>query len=154
MNRFVDQHLPADGSWSHYYESWFAPRGGYGDIGIAGAANGTRYNLPTPDDKDYNLTEEQRKQIYDWALADEYQKEYTAEGKSYPYLCKMAERWSHAGRGSDSEARLQVANRIAPKYKTAAMQQKVKNYLEGNGYFIQWNLKDADVEASSDASAE
>lgn len=149
MNRFVDQVLPTDGSWSQYYQSWFAPRGGYGDIGIVGAANGTTYNLPRPDQKGYNLSEEKRKEIYDWALADEYEKEFTAEGKSYPYLCKMAERWSHGGRGSVDEARDEVANRIAPKYTSAAMQQKVRSYLEGNGYFIEWNLKDGNLSASS-----
>lgn len=149
MNRFVDQILPADGSWSQYYQSWFAPRGGYGDIGIVGAANGTTYDLPRPDQEGYNLSEEQRKKIYDWALADEYEKEYTAEGKSYPYLCKMAERWSHAGRGSVDEARSEVADRIAPKYTSAAMQQKVRSYLEGNGYFIDWNLKDGSLSGSS-----
>lgn len=141
MNRFASKILPTDSTWSAYYNSWFAPRGGYGDVGIVGAANGKTYNLPTPNDSDYNLTENQRKQVYDWALADEYLKEYTAEGKSYSYLCKMAERWSNADRGTSTAAREKFADRIAPKYKTSGLQQKVRAYLEGTGYWIQWNLK-------------
>jgi hypothetical protein len=54
----------------------------------------------------------------------------------------MGDRYSHAGRGSESDARSAVAARIAPKYESGAMQQKVKSYIASNGYFILWDLKD------------
>lgn len=141
-NEFADKIIPED--WSPYYNSWFGASGGYGDVGIVGAARGKVHQLPTPEDAGYNLTEDQRKQIYDWAIADEYLKEYVAEGKSYSYLCKIAERYAQNGirGGSPSAARSNFSERIAPKYTSASMQQKVKNYISSNGYFIQWNLKD------------
>ena len=136
--------------WSPYYLSWlpsngFNPlpnSGGNTNAGIVGAARGKAYNLPKPTDPGYSLTEAQRKEIYDWAIADEHLKEYVAEGKSYSYLCKMAERYSNAGRGEQSAARDSVIKRIAPKYPSSAAQQRVRSSISGNGYFIQWDLKD------------
>jgi hypothetical protein len=131
--------LPA--GFSPAYASWFGRSGGYGNNGIVGAARGTVHQLPTSPAA-AGVSEDKLKQMYDWALADEYLKEYVAEGKSYSYLCKMAERWSQAGRGSLAEACDSVASRIAPKYPTAADQAKVRSYISSNGYFIQWDLKD------------
>ena len=136
--------------WSPYYLSWlpsngFNPlpnSGGNTNAGIVGAARGKAYNLPKPTDPGYSLTEAQRKEIYDWAIADEHLKEYVAEGKSYSYLCKMAERYSNAGRGEQSAARDSIIKRIAPKYPSSAAQQRVRSSISGNGYFIQWDLKD------------
>ena len=125
--------------WSQYYTSWFGGNGGYGDVGIVGAARGTVYDLPTPADDGYALTETQRRQVYDWAIAREHTKEYVAEGKSYSYLCKMAERYSNGGRGDKATARQQVADIIVPKYP-ADLQPKVRSSLQNQGYFIQWNL--------------
>lgn len=127
--------------WSQYYRSWFGNSGGYGNIGIVGTARGIVYDLPTSPAA-AGLTADQLKERYDWALADEHAKEYLAEGKSYSYLCKMAERYSHGGRGAIASACDSVARRIAPKYPTAAQQTKVRSYLSANGYFIQWDLKD------------
>lgn len=140
-NEFADKVL--DESWSTYYSSWFGDNGGYGNVGIVGAARGTTYDLPTPEDDDYNLTEDERKQIYDWALADEYLKEFVAEGKSYGYMCKIADRYADPAYrgGSEEAARDSFAARIAPKYTETATQQKVKNYIQSNGYFIVWNLE-------------
>ncbi|MBO7141263.1 MAG: hypothetical protein J6W19_11895 [Prevotella sp.] len=83
----------------------------------------------------------QLKQRYDWAIADEYLKEYLAEGKAYSYLCKIADRWSNAGRGDRSTACDSVIARIAPKYP-AAIQGKVRTSITNDGYFIRWDLKD------------
>ena len=146
LNRGITSRFPSntlsDSTWCQYYASWFAPRGGYGNAGIVGAAAGTVHKLPKPTDPNYSLTEAQRKEIYDWAIADEHLKEYVAEGKSYSYLCKMAERYSNAGRGDQSAARDSLIKRIIPKYTTVAAQQKVRSSISGNGYFIQWDLKD------------
>lgn len=140
-NRFVNKVLSDD--WSEYYNSWFCDNGGYGDVGIVGCVRGTTYDLPTPEDDDYNLTEDERKQIYDWALADEYLKEYVAEGKSYSYLCKIAERYANSiyRSGSQEAARDSFAARITPKYEGTSTQAKVQNYIQTNGYFIDWNLE-------------
>ena len=145
-NAVVDRAGASEGTalpdgWSKKYASWFGGNGGYGNCGIVGAARGTTYDLPT-DPATAGMTADQLKQRYDWALADEYLKEFVAEGKSYSYLCKMGDRYSHAGRGTEADARSAIANRIAPKYQAGAMQQKVKNFITSNGYFIQWDLKD------------
>lgn len=132
--------LPAD--WSQAYSSWFGRSGGYGNNGIVGAARGTVHQLPVSP-AEAGVTTDELKKMYDWAIADEYLKEYVAEGKSYSYLCKMAERWSQAGRGTAADARTAVADRIAPKYSSAAAQSKVRSYISANGYFIQWDLKGA-----------
>ena len=148
-NSFADrdkarEELPAN--FSPYYRSWFGSSGGYGNCGIVGAARGTYYDLPVTlaeaQSKGVASNDLELKRLYDWALADEYLKEYVCEGKSYSYLCKMGDRYSHAGRGSESDARSAVAARIAPKYESGAMQQKVKSYIASNGYFILWDLKD------------
>jgi hypothetical protein len=150
-NRFPDKKLPEDQDyWYPKYSTWLGgdtpssstptsnPRG-TGNQGIAGAANGTLHALPLP--QETNLTEMQLKQMYDWAIADEYIKEYLAEGKAYSYLCKMADRWSNAGRGDRSAACDSVIARIAPKY-SAATQAKVRSSITTDGYFIRWDLKD------------
>ncbi|MCD7710175.1 MAG: hypothetical protein LUI04_02320 [Porphyromonadaceae bacterium] len=121
--------VPVDEGWSELYNVWFGSSGGYGDVGIVGCVMGTEYDLPTPDDDDYSLTEEERIRLYDLALADEYLKEYTGEGKSYSYLCKMAARYN------DPDI---VADRVAPKYPEG-MQGKVRGSIETN-YFIDWDL--------------
>ena len=140
-NRFSGN-VVDDDSWSVYYSSWLAPRGGYGHTGIVGSAAGRIHQLPKPTDEGYNLTEEERRQIYDWAIADEHMKEYVAEGKSYSYLCKMAERWSHGGRGEQSSACDSIISRVTPKFITDFARQKAANSIRASGYFIQWDLKD------------
>ena len=78
---------------------------------------------------------------YDWALADENIKEYVAEGKSYGYLCKIAERYSNPAyrNGNKKEACDSVAKRIVPKYP-ASKQAHVNSSIKG-GYFVNWDLQ-------------
>ncbi len=121
--------LPA--SWSPYYASWFAPNGGYGDIGIVGCVRGKNHQLPKPTDTGYNITETERKKLYDLALADEYLLEFTGEGKSYSYLAKMAQRYG--------EAKI-VADRVCPKYPIAK-QAAIRANIEAGGYWVNWDLK-------------
>ncbi len=121
--------LPA--SWSPLYASWFAPNGGYGDIGMVGCVRGTNHLLSKPTDVGYNLTEAQRIEQYDLALADEYLLEYTGEGKSYSYLAKMAERYG--------DAKI-VADRVCPKYP-AGKQAAIRANIEAGGYWVKWDLK-------------
>lgn len=150
-NRFPDHVLPDDTEyWYPKYASWIGGGGfdlsnpnyaarGSANTGIAGAARGTMHDLPLPEET--NLTEEQLKEMYDWAIADEYLKEYLAEGKAYSYLCKMADRWSNGGRGNRAAACDSVIARIAPKYP-AGTQSKVSRSINTDGYFIKWDLKD------------
>ena len=161
LNALVDHKLPE--SWNQNYDTWFGfaqtlknadgankTQGGYGNIGIVGAMRGTEYDLPTVDDqgiityKGQQITEAERRQIVDWALADEYSKEFVAEGKSYSYLCKIGERYANAVRGGNAtQARSEFASRIAPNHKSNS--GKVTSYQDGVsdlGYFIKWNLKD------------
>ena len=136
--------------WSPYYGTWFGSAGGYGDAGIAGVANGTLYDkVKISTDADgvttytlngTELSAEQVKEYIDWCLAEEASKEYVAEGRAYGYLCKMAERYSHAGRGTHITAADKMADIITPKY-TAVKAAKVRSSLEAK-YFINWNLKD------------
>ena len=90
------------------------------------------------------ITETERREIFDWALADEYLKEFVAEGKSYSFLCKIGERYANAVRGNDvAGARANFASRIAPNHRRAG--GKVAGYNDGIsdlGYFIKWDLKD------------
>ena len=149
-NEFPGRNLnDAAPSWDSRYSSWFGTNGGYGDVGIVGMVKGTEHNLPVEDENNpgqfvytddegnviRTVTEEERKKLYDLALADEYLLEYTGEGKSYSYLVKMAERYRNQG---DAQADTIVSNRIAPKYPDGA-QAKVRASLAGN-YFIDWDL--------------
>lgn len=154
-NRFPDHQLPADQDyWYPKYISWLSGgsyqstaessyiRRGSGNSGIVGAARGTIHPLPIPGEAAAaGLNDDQLKQMFDWAIADEYLKEYVAEGKAYSYLCKMADRWSNAGRGDRAAACDSVAKRIAPKYP-AGTQGKVRSSITSDGYFIKWDLKD------------
>ena len=136
--------LDGDLIWSTDYVEWFAASGGYGDIGIVGAARAEEYNLTTFEDYAATLPEgadmeqakldfaysEERIKEYDMALADEYLKEFTGEGKSYTYLVKMAERYG--------DYRV-IYDRVAGKY-SADKQAQVENSLKEK-YFIDWTLK-------------
>ncbi|MBQ4526184.1 MAG: hypothetical protein IJA00_09000 [Bacteroidaceae bacterium] len=142
---FPDKIMPlGEGSnWDERYLPWLANSGGYGNAGLAGAANGTMHDLPHPDDADWDsYTEDEIKKMYDWALADEHMKEYIAEGKSYSYMCKIAERYANSAyrNGNPDEARDSVAARIAPKYAPMGRQGTVENRIKSDGYFINWDL--------------
>lgn len=125
-----------------HYHSWFSGMVGYGDVGIVGCVNGTQYDLPNPDSPDYNLTEMQRREAYDWALAKESMKEYVGEGKAYPYLCKIAQRWNgDNGRGSETTAKDSVVSILAPKYASRGIAGNVSSSINTYGWFINWNLE-------------
>jgi starch-binding outer membrane protein, SusD/RagB family len=129
-NEFPDAtRLPVD--WSSYYSTWFAPNGGYGDIGIVGCVRGKNHALPKPTDADYSITEDQRQKIYDLSLLDEYLLEYTGEGKSYSYMIKMAQRYGDAK---------VIADRVCPKYPDSK-QAAVRAIIEAGGYWVSWELK-------------
>lgn len=115
--------------WAPEYITWFGEAGGYGNNGIAGSARGTHHDLKSPEEY---ANEAERIKAYDLAIADEHLLEYVAEGKSYSYLCKMAERY-------DKDPDI-VADRVAPKYAASGKDGKVRAAIQ-NGYFIQWNLE-------------
>lgn len=121
--------LPED--WNINYSSWFAPSGGYGNIGIVGCVRGQDHYLAKPSDTDYSLTEDERIRMYDMALLDEYLMEYTGEGKSYSYMIKMALRYN------DPKI---IADRVCPKYPEAK-QAEVRAAIEAGAYWVNWNLK-------------
>ena len=157
--RFPDKKMPTDDpAWDYRYDPWVsAPNGGYGNFGLAGTASGTIHELPLPTDDDWSsYTEDQLKEMYDWAIADENVKEYIAEGKSYSYMCKIAERYANSAyrSGSQEKARDSVAVRLAPKYAANGRAQKVESAIKTHGYFINWQLSEingshADEEAST-----
>lgn len=98
LNALPDKVLPED--WNQNYDSWLGntlqteeniSQSGNGNLGIAGSARGDLHTLPTVDENGIityegrTITESERREIFDWALADEYLKEYIAEGKSYSF---------------------------------------------------------------------
>ncbi|MBO4590280.1 MAG: hypothetical protein J5698_04845 [Bacteroidaceae bacterium] len=142
LNRFPggDMTLPTDSLegqpiWDPSYSNWFASSGGYGDIGIVGASRGTAYNLPSlpvdasPEEKRAFAFSPERIRAYDLALADEYLKEFTGEGKSYSYLVKMAERYD--------DYRI-IYDRVSPKYDAFHAAQVESSLREHR--FIRWKL--------------
>lgn len=146
-DEFPDKVMPlGEGSnWDERYLPWLANSGGYGNAGLAGAANATLHDLPRPGDADWDsYTEDEIKKMYDWALVDEHMKEYIAEGKSYSYMCKIAERYANSAyrNGNSDEARDSVAARVAPKYAPMGRQTVVENHIKNDGYFINWELTD------------
>lgn len=132
-NEFVERPSFIEGDtlptgWAPQYITWFGEAGGYGNNGLAGSARGDYHDLGTPEDY---TSEAERIKAYDLAIADEHLLEYVAEGKSYSYLCKMAERYNDANI---------IADRIAPKYETSGKAGKVRAALQ-SGYFINWTLE-------------
>ena len=132
--------IDGDALWSPLYYAnedvnWFAPAGGYGDIGIVGANRAKEYDLPviaedaTDAEKLAFAFDPDRIKAYDMALADEYLKEFTGEGKSYSYLVKMAERY-----GKDYQV---IFDRVKAKYDDAS---QVESSLQQK-YFIDWTLE-------------
>ena len=89
---------------------------------------GKEHNLPVEDENNpgqfvytddegnviRTVTEEERKKLYDLALADEYLLEYTGEGKSYSYLVKMAERYRNQGDAQADTSYRTVSPRNTP----------------------------------------
>jgi hypothetical protein len=103
-------------------------------LGLTGTVKGTLHDLTQLPDGGDTLAfafDEDRIKEYDLALADEFLKEFTGEGKSYSYLCKMAERY-----GKDYTV---IYDRIKGKYENTGNQQKVQSSLQQK-YFIDWNL--------------
>ena len=156
--RFPDKKMPTDDpAWDYRYDPWVsAPNGGYGNLGLAGTASGTIHELPLPTDDDWSsYTEDQLKEMYDWAIADENVKEYIAEGKSYSYMCKIAERYANSAyrNGSQEKARDSVAVRLAPKYAANGRAQKVESAIKTHGYFINWQLSEISGSKADDGTS-
>jgi hypothetical protein len=129
-NEFSDS-IQMPNTWSPHYITWFAPNGGYGDIGIVGCVRGKNHSIPKPTDAEYNTTEDERVKLYDLALLDEYLLEYTGEGKSYSYMIKMAQRYNDAAI---------IADRVCPKYPDSK-QAAIRAIIEAGGYWINWDLQ-------------
>ena len=134
-----------------YDFTWFGNNGGYGNTGLAGTmldqtsfrtSDGQLIRIDSLKWYCQDMPESERIRIYDEALAYEYIKEYIAEGKGYSYLCKIADRYDGKhGRGTADQATEIVANWIAPKYAAEGKSAKVRSYLQNNGYYIKWNLR-------------
>ncbi|MCC8172883.1 MAG: hypothetical protein LIO65_00305, partial [Odoribacter sp.] len=69
--RFVSTAALTQAGWDERYLDWFGRSNSYHNLGICGNINASQYDLPTPDDAGYDLTEEERIRIYDMALLDE-----------------------------------------------------------------------------------
>lgn len=121
-------YMPSD--WDPNYSSWWAPSGGYGDVGLVGSVRGNNHLLPEPTDAGYNLSDYERQRMYDLALADEYLLEYPGEGKAYSYLIKMAERYHEPSI---------IADRVVPKYPLAK-QAEIRSAIESGRYWVDWDL--------------
>ena len=144
-NEFADKLLPS--YWSPKYSTWFCPSGGYGDIGVASCVYGNLRDFPVrklnPVDKNsdgsgpfYNkagqeFDETARIKEYDLLIMDEALAEYAGEGRSYAYVCRMAERY-----GADA-----VVDRIADKYKGTPYYDKVRAAILNGEYWVKWDLK-------------
>lgn len=134
VNTLPKDSIDGDRMWDERYSSFFAASGGYGDLGLTGTVKGALHDLTQLPDGGDTLAfafDEDRIKEYDLALADEFLKEFTGEGKSYSYLCKMAERY-----GKDYTV---IYDRIKGKYENSGNQQKVQSSLQQK-YFIDWNL--------------
>lgn len=148
-NEFADKILPT--YWSNYYATWFSPAGGYGDIGVAGCVYGDLRDFPVRtlvktnkksdgsgpfyDSKGQEYDEQARIRQYDLLIMDEALAEYAGEGKSYAYLCRMAERYG-------AEA---VVDRIADKYKTTPYYDQVRQAILSGEYWVKWDLQADDL---------
>ncbi len=144
-NEFADKILP--NYWSSYYQSWFCPAGGYGDIGVANCVYGKLHDFPVRtlvktdktssgsgnffNSKGQEFTEEQRIQEYDLLIMDEAMNEYAFEGRAYAYICRMAERYGASA----------VVDRIAVKYEGTPYYDQVKNAILNGDYWVKWDLK-------------
>lgn len=128
-NKFANKKLPLE--WNQKYYSWFGDNGGYGDVGIVGCVRGNIHKLPMPGSPGYNITENERRKLYDLAILDEALLEYNGEGKSYSMMVKMAERYKDASI---------VADRVCPKYESG-LRDAVRNSIMNKGYWVDWDLK-------------
>ncbi len=151
LNHGLENEFPDRGAyglpdgWDVRYDVMFGRAGGYGNIGIVGCAIGDYYNLPVDRNgdplgtdfvlKDENgniiregISEQERCAMVDKALANEYAREFTCEGKSYAYLCKMSVR-----HGNDV-----IADAVSAKYGDD-LKGKVRAALIDD-CFIDWDL--------------
>lgn len=146
-NEFIDESwMPS--YWKSQYYTWFSGTG-YGDMGVAGCVLGYLHDFPMgqidwihktasayPDGNFYNakneaFDEEARIREYDLLIMDEALSEYAGEGRSYAYVCRMAERYGAAA----------VVDRIADKYKGSPYYEKVRSAILAGDYWVKWDLK-------------
>ncbi|MCC8174763.1 MAG: hypothetical protein LIO65_10525 [Odoribacter sp.] len=116
--------------WDIRYQNFIDNSSSRPNLGICGFQNATQHDLPTPDDADYDLTEEERIYIYDMALLDEMVREYPGEGRLYGMLIRMAKKYNDYSI---------VADRIVPKYPES-MQAEIRQKIMNGGYFVEWDL--------------
>ena len=133
--------------WKPQYKTWFSSSG-YGDMGVAGSMLGYLHDFPlgvvdwinktaSPyedglfyNSKGQGFDEDARIREYDLMILDEALSEYTGEGRSYSYVCRMARRYGAAA----------VVDRIADKYKGTPYYEKVRSAILAGDYFVKWNL--------------
>lgn len=146
-NEFIDESwMPS--YWKTQYYTWFSGTG-YGDMGVAGCVLGYLRDYPQgkidwihktasayDDGKFYNgkgegFDEDARIREYDLLIMDEALAEYAGEGRSYAYVCRMAQRY-----GADA-----VVDRIADKYKGTPYYDKVRSAILAGEYWVKWDLK-------------
>lgn len=81
--------------------------------------------------KGQEFNEVERMKEYDLLIMDEALAEYAGEGRSYAYICRMAERY-----GAEF-----VVDRIADKYKGTPYYEKVRSAILNGEYWVKWDLK-------------
>ncbi len=130
-SRVVDTTNYVETGWDPCYQEFISGNdASYPNIGIQGCVNATQTELPTPDDDDYDLTEEERIKVYDLALLDEMLLEYPAEGRSYGMMIRMARRYNDPSI---------IADRVCPKY-SSAYSDDIRSKIMSGGYFVDYNL--------------
>ncbi len=100
------------------------------------------YNLPIPEDPDYDITEEERIKAYDMAIMHEYMLEYVAEGKAMDMLHRMARRYNDMSI---------IADKVVAKYPEG-QQAQIRSKIEGGDFFIKWDLFNTELEPESSKS--
>lgn len=127
----VDTTDYATTGWDPRYQDFISGNSAsYPNIGIQGSVNATQTELPSPDDEDYSMTEEERIKAYDLALLDEMLLEYPVEGRSYGMMIRMAERYNDPSI---------IADRVCPKY-SSSYRSDIRSKIESGGYYVDYDL--------------
>lgn len=133
-----EQWLGLDCNWELWrYDRYNRP---YADQGIRPAVGvGVRDFWQTADDINHDeeglegLTDDQKiKKHNDLELVKEYFLEFPCEGKTYPFMIRVAKRWNDYSF---------IARYVSEKYTDPSMQETVKNKILNGAYFVPWDLK-------------